>query len=64
MAILNRLIEILKVSKKKHGGKTPLTLGYLYNILSLAQDLEEKEEIKLNDALDEMITQDRIWGSD
>lgn len=41
---MKELIRILKVASEKHGALTPLTIGHLLNIVSMAESIKTHEE--------------------
>lgn len=57
---LRILICVLRVSVKKHGATSPLTLGHLLNICELAKryegKIEEKEEAEHQELLESIST--------
>ena len=58
------LIKILEVSVKKHGEKTPVTLGHLLNIVKMVDRAEEGEalaEIEQHKAIMEEINPIGQW---
>ena len=49
------LIYVLTESSRRHGSDKILTVGHLLNIVTLAQRMEEREEQRLDECLQEVM---------
>lgn len=59
---MNALIAVLEASVKKRG-EVPLTNAHLLNILKMAQRWEEQREAKAEEMMNEMMAEEKKWGS-
>ena len=59
---MNELIEVLEASVKRRG-EVPLTNAHLLNCLKMAARLKDRREEALENSLNEMMAEERKWGS-
>ena len=59
---IESVIAVLEASVKKRG-EVPLTNAYLLNILKMAQRWEEERLVRAEAEINEMMAEDKKWGS-
>ena len=59
---LNFLVRVLEASVKRKG-EVPLTNAHLLNIVRMAIRTEERQQMALDEMLNEVLSDDAKWGS-
>lgn len=62
MSSLHDLALVLEASVRKRG-EVPLTNAHLLNIVKMTMRMQEKREALIEDRLNEVLAEDKIWGS-
>lgn len=62
MSDLHDLALVLEASVRKRG-EVPLTNAHLLNIVKMTMRMQEKRESLIEERLNEVLSEDKIWGS-
>lgn len=62
MSALHDLALVLEASVRKRG-EVPLTNAHLLNIVKMTMRMQEKREALIEERLNEVLAEDKIWGS-
>lgn len=62
MSALHDLALVLEASVRKRG-EVPLTNAHLLNIVKMTMGMQEKREALIEERLNEVLAEDKMWGS-